>query len=83
MRQALRCRAKSKRSALACQSPAVRGYPVCGMHGAGGGAPLGNKNALKRGLYSAEAIEMRRARAAGRVGLLGEQPHGPCIARPL
>jgi hypothetical protein len=24
-------------------------------------APLGNKNALKHGLYSAEAIEMRRA----------------------
>jgi uncharacterized protein YjcR len=31
------------------------------MHGAGGGAPFGNKNALKHGLYSAEAIEMRRA----------------------
>jgi uncharacterized protein YjcR len=61
MRQALRCHAKSKRSALACQSPAVRGYRVCRMHGAGGGAPLGNKNALKHGLYSAEAIEMRRA----------------------
>jgi uncharacterized protein YjcR len=39
----------------------MRGHNVCRMHGAGGGAPKGNKNALKHGLYSAEAIEMRRA----------------------
>ena len=31
------------------------------MHGAGGGAPKGNKNALKQGLYTAEAIAMRQA----------------------
>jgi hypothetical protein len=30
------------------------------MHGAGGGAPKGNRNGLKHGLYSAEAIETRR-----------------------
>ena len=30
------------------------------MHGAGGGAPLGNKNALKHGRYSAAAIAERR-----------------------
>jgi hypothetical protein len=30
------------------------------MHGAGGGAPKGSRNALKHGRYSAEAIEMRR-----------------------
>jgi uncharacterized protein YjcR len=30
------------------------------MHGAGGGAPKGNRNGLKHGLYSAEAIEARR-----------------------
>jgi uncharacterized protein YjcR len=29
------------------------------MHGAGGGAPKGNKNALKHGLYSAELVEAR------------------------
>jgi uncharacterized protein YjcR len=29
------------------------------MHGAGGGAPKGNRNGLKHGLYSAEAIETR------------------------
>ena len=30
------------------------------MHGAGGGAPKGNRNALKHGLYTAEAIRDRR-----------------------
>ncbi len=30
------------------------------MHGAGGGAPKGNRNALKHGLYTAEAIKTRR-----------------------
>jgi len=34
------------------------------MHGAGGGAPASNQNALKHGLYTAEAIERRRAVAA-------------------
>lgn len=31
------------------------------MHGAAGGAPLGNKNALRHGLYTSEAIAMRQA----------------------
>jgi hypothetical protein len=33
------------------------------MHGgaAGTGAPIGNRNALRHGWYTAEAIEMRRA----------------------
>ena len=30
------------------------------MHGARAGAPRGNGNAVKHGLYRAEAIEMRR-----------------------
>lgn len=30
------------------------------MHGAGGGAPKGNRNGFKHGLYTAEAIETRR-----------------------
>jgi glucans biosynthesis protein len=34
------------------------------MHGAGGGAPKGNKNALKHGLYTAETIAERRAMSA-------------------
>ena len=36
------------------------GSKVCRMHGAAGGAPEGNRNAMKHGLYSAEAIETRR-----------------------
>ena len=64
MHQALRCRAKSKRSGLRCRSPAVRGHSVCRMHGAGGGAPRSNRNALKYGLYTAEAVETRRMVAA-------------------
>jgi hypothetical protein len=61
MNQAIRCRARSKRSGKPCQAPAVKGWAVCRMHGAGGGAPLGNKNALKHGRYTTEAIAMRRA----------------------
>jgi uncharacterized protein YjcR len=57
---ALRCHAKSKRSGLQCRAPAVRGYAVCRMHGAGGGAPRGNRNALKHGGFTTEAIETRR-----------------------
>lgn len=34
------------------------------MHGASGGAPKGNQNALKHGLHTAEAIEGRRMVAA-------------------
>ena len=70
MHRALRCRAKSKRSGLQCLSPAVRGGSVCRMHGAGGGAPRGNKNALKHGACSAEALALTKyvqalARTAG------------------
>ena len=60
MRQASRCRAKSKRSGLQCRAPAVRGYSVCRMHGAGGGAPRGNRNAWKHGAHSAETLTLRR-----------------------
>jgi transposase len=44
-----------------CRAPAVRGHEVCRMHGAGGGAPKGNRNALKHGLYTAESIGRHRA----------------------
>jgi uncharacterized protein YjcR len=64
MRRASRCPAKSKRSGLQCRAPAVRGSSVCRMHGAGGGAPKGNRNALKHGLFTAEAIAARRLVAA-------------------
>lgn len=46
----------------ACMSPAVSGKKRCRMHGGapGSGAPPGNKNALKLGLFTREAIEERR-----------------------
>jgi uncharacterized protein YjcR len=55
-----RCKARSKRSGNPCRSPAVRGFNVCRMHGAGGGAPIGNCNAVKHGQFTCEAIAMRR-----------------------
>jgi hypothetical protein len=55
-----RCTARSKRSGKPCRAPAVRGFDVCRMHGAGGGAPFGNRNALKHGQYTGEAMALRR-----------------------
>ena len=56
-----RCLAKTRRKTL-CQSPAIRGKKRCRLHGGaeGSGAPDGNKNALKHGKYSTEAISRRR-----------------------
>jgi uncharacterized protein YjcR len=56
-----RCGART-RSGKPCGSPAVAGKKRCRMHGGarGSGAPRGNKNALKHGLYTREAIEQRR-----------------------
>jgi uncharacterized protein YjcR len=34
------------------------------MHGAGGGAPKGNKNALKHGDFTAEAMALKKEIAA-------------------
>ena len=47
---------------MPCRSPAVGGKRSCRMHGGapGSGAPRGNKNALKQGAYTREAIERRR-----------------------
>ncbi len=57
-----RCTAKSKRSGLPCKNPAVKGWSVCRMHGAGGGHGPGKANpAYKHGMRSREAQEMRKA----------------------
>jgi len=54
-----RCGAKT-RSATECKSPAMLNGR-CRMHGgASTGAPKGNQNALKHGLYGREMKEMRR-----------------------
>lgn len=55
-----RCTAHSKRTGLPCGSPAVTGWSVCRMHGAGGGAPTGRRNGNYRdGLRTTEAMSRR------------------------
>jgi len=51
----------SRESGKACQSPAVQAKKRR-MHGgaSGSGAPRSNKNALKNGFYTREAIAQRR-----------------------
>jgi hypothetical protein len=43
-----RCKATSKRTGRPCRAPAVRGWGVCRMHGAGGGGPSGRANGSYR-----------------------------------
>jgi hypothetical protein len=55
------------------RSPAVAGKKRCRMHGGapGSGAPRGNKNALRHGRYTREAIqELRQLRALLRQSLI-------------
>jgi len=61
MHLSTRCGART-RSGLTCKAPAVKGKLRCRMHGGaeGSGAPKGNKNALKHGLYTREALDERR-----------------------
>lgn len=60
-----RCHARSKRTGKPCQSPAVTGWKVCRHHGAGGGAPKGERNGnYKNGHYTREAVAERRMLSA-------------------
>lgn len=57
-----RCSAIAKTTNKRCKNPAMKGNDVCCIH-AGlyrPGPPLGNKNSLKHGLYTAEKIAERR-----------------------
>ena len=56
-----RCGAKT-RSSGSCRSPAVRGKSRCRMHGGapGSGAPGGNQNARRHGLFTGDAITERK-----------------------
>ena len=69
MRASRRCGAKI-RSGGSCRSPVVRGKRRCRMHGGAleSGAPKGNQNARKHGLFTQHAIAQRRQIRA----LLGE-----------
>jgi uncharacterized protein YjcR len=49
----VRCTATSKRSGGRCKRHATPGYEVCYYHGARGGAPAGNKNAVVTGEHEA------------------------------
>jgi uncharacterized protein YjcR len=56
-----RCGAETRASG-SCRSPSVRGKKRCRMHGgaAGSGAPKGNQNALKHGVFTQEAVDKRK-----------------------
>jgi len=62
MRASPRCRAKT-RSGAPCKAPAANGKHRCRMHGGakGSGAPQGNQNALRHGLYTTEIRDWKRA----------------------
>ncbi|MCP4183583.1 MAG: hypothetical protein GY761_09735 [Hyphomicrobiales bacterium] len=61
MHNSPRCKAHSKRTGLPCNNPAVRGWQVCRMHGARGGAPTGMLNGnYKDGTRTKEAISVKR-----------------------
>lgn len=61
MRTSVRCGARTRKG-TPCQAPAVSGKKRCRMHGgaAGSGAPLGNQNALKHGMYSRDTLEFKK-----------------------
>ena len=57
-----RCTAHSKRTGQPCRAPAVTGWRVCRLHGAGGGHAAGSSHPRwVHGLRSREWTEMRKA----------------------
>jgi hypothetical protein len=62
MHRSQRCGARTRRGSP-CRSPAMPNGR-CRMHGGlSPGAPKRNRNALKRGRYTAKAVASRRARS--------------------
>ena len=56
-----RCTARSKRSGILCKNPAVRGWAVCRMHGAGGGTRSGSQHPnYRHGVRTNLAQDIRR-----------------------
>ncbi len=62
MRASRRCGARTRKG-RPCQAPAVSGRVRCRKHGGakGSGAPIGNTNALKHGMYTKAALKERQA----------------------
>jgi glucans biosynthesis protein len=62
MRESARCGARTRKG-TPCQAPAVSGKVRCRMHGGakGSGAPVGNRNAVKHGMYTNAALEEQKA----------------------
>lgn len=61
LRAAKRCHAARKRDLEPCNAPAVRGWNVCRVHGAGGGAPRGERQGnYRHGQRTIEAKTERR-----------------------
>ncbi len=59
-----RCTATSKRSGKRCKAPAVRGWTVCRMHGARGGAPQGPAHGMYlHGAYTMETDALAKVLA--------------------
>lgn len=59
--EAPRCTATAKSTQSRCKAPAVRGWRVCRMHGARGGAPTGPVNGRYRhGARTKETAELIR-----------------------
>lgn len=53
-----RCTAKAKTTGSRCKGPAVKGWKVCRMHGARGGAPSGPANGMWR--HGDRSVEAKR-----------------------
>jgi hypothetical protein len=61
MHNSPRCTAHSKRTGLPCCNPAVRGWPVCRMHGARGGHKAGTSHpSWRHGIRSKQWVDERR-----------------------
>ena len=61
LRDAPRCTAKAKRTGERCKCPAVTGWRVCRVHGAGGGHKAGpSHRQWRRGMRSVDMVEVRR-----------------------
>lgn len=56
-----RCHARAKSTGQTCKAPAVKGWAVCRVHGAGGGAPKGEVHGnWRHGGRALDATEFRR-----------------------